>query len=381
MRCLPITFALLSVLSSSAFWSRSADAVDVLASAVFGPSDQLYGVATIEIPLAAPIVSQTPRPIMVTSDSGRVFYPVGDDVEVRIIPPSERPVPQPGKGRLLGRLGKLLREITDKDAPTSQIIARRATFLFQGEAPLQVRVSDGVGEVGLYELKPTQDTDAFRDSLTRWWTAYAANAKKRIDEGDYPPWVENYLVAMLSGRTGNGLPKWFVEAKPQGDPLLATLQYLGGAEEVTQEVFRRTAAGLTDVNLPARPRSQAPKTVSLPEGPRWQSPTLPTVDEAVVTEPIATRVPPECFYIRFGAFENYLWFLDLASEYGGDLGRMITLRGTANRSTEQFQDQIAVKINQLSRMLGPTVVEDQAVIGRDLFTADGRDDGCDHEVH
>lgn len=371
MRLMQITIAIVAAMACSLLSIRPALAVDVLASAVLGPDNQLYGVATIEIPLAEPIIGRTPRPITVSSDSGRVFYPVGDDVEVRIIPPSELPVPQPGNGRLLGRLGKLLREITDKDAPKTQIVARRATFLFKGDAPLQVRVADGLGDVGVYELTPTQDTTVFETSLGRWWGAYVDHAKNQIDAGDYPPWVENYLVAMLSGRTGNRLPQWFIETKEQGDPLLATLKYLGGAEEVTQEIFRRTAAGLTDVNLPASAERDAASMVELPEGPKWKAPTLPPIDESVVTEPIASRVPPECFYLRFGAFENYLWFLDLANEYGGDVGRMLTLRGTENESTTRFQNQIAVQINQLSRVLGPTVVEDQAVIGRDLFTADG----------
>ena len=371
MRCLTITPACLGVLTIGVLLSGPAAAVEVLGSAVMGPGNQLYGVATIEIPLAAPIIGERPRPITVTSDSGRVYYPVGDDVESRIIPPSERPVPEPGGGRLLGRLGKLLREITDSDAPTTQIIARRSTFLFKGDAPLKIRVADGLGDVGTYELTPQRDQTAFAESLTRWWTAYVDHSKRQIDAGDYPPWVEDYLVAMLSGRTGNRLPTWFVETKDQGDPLLATLKYLGGAEEVAQEIFRRTAAGLTDVNLPQDAQIDPSDLVGLPEGPQWKAATVPKVDDSVVIEPIASRVPPECFYLRFGAFENYLWFLDLADEYGGDVGRMLTLRGTENDSTTRFQNQIAVKINQLSRMLGPTVVEDQAVIGNDLFTADG----------
>ncbi len=346
-------------------------AVDIMAAATLGPESQVYGIATVEIPLAEPIIGRTPRPITVTSDTGRVFYPVSSDVEARIVPPSERPVPQPGRGRLIGRLGQLIKEIADKDAPTTQIVARRAVFLFRGDTPFQTRVVDEAGELGVYELTPTRDEEAFGNSLGQWWTSYSEQAKRQIDSGDYPPWVENYLVAMLSGRTGNQLPSWFIQPREADDPLLATLKYLGGAEEVTQEIFRRTAAGLTDINQPAQAEVDESQMVALPSGPRWAAAPLPEIDESVETEPIASRVPPECFYLRFGSFENYLWFLDLTNEYGGDVGRMLTLRGTENDSTTRFQEQIAVKLTQLSRMLGPTVVEDQAVIGRDLFTADG----------
>ena len=156
---------------------------------------------------------------------------------------------------------------------------------------------------------------------------------------------------MLSGRTGNGLPQWFVESPPQDDPLWTTLKYLGGGEDVAKEIFRRTAAGLTDDNHPQG--GQGVAMTRLPAGPRWKKTALPPVQADVVTEPIASRVPPECFYIRFGSFTNYLWFVDLSDEYGGDLGRMVTLRGTATRSTERFEQQLSVKMNQLSRMLGP----------------------------
>ena len=88
--------------------------------------------------------------------------------------------------------------------------------------------------------------------------------------------------------------------------------------------------------------------------------------KSAVVEPIATKVPPDCFYIRYGSFQNYLWFQDLADEHGGDITRMITLRGIVNDGAERLETQLNMKMTQLSRMLGGTVIEDQALIGRDL---------------
>ena len=253
-------------------------------------------------------------------------------------------------------------------------LRRRVAFLFRGSQPFRIRLRDELGEIGQYELAPTIDPQAFERSIVNWWNAYADHAQQQIERGDYPPWVETYLVAMLSGRTGNVLPDWFVDSGEQDQPadlLWSTLEYLTGADNVAEETFRHTSAGLTSANQPQPSRSSVKATLPLPTGPAWQRSKIPQVDDSVAIEPIATRVPPECFYLRFGSFANYLWFVDLTEEYGGDVGRMITLRGTEDRATERFQNQIAVKINQLSRMLGPTVVEDQAVIGRDLFTANG----------
>lgn len=371
MRFGSLAAALLTVCTLGLMFAPPSYGVDVMATALVGPADQSYGVATIEVPLAQPIIGQTPRPITVTSDSGRIFYPIADEVEVRITPPSERPVPQPGNGRLLGRLGNLIRELTDSDAPTTQIVARRVSFLFSGSEPFQIRLADENQTIGDYQLSPSQDPVAFADVLTRWWNAYITRAENQINEGDYPPWVETYLVAMLSGRTGKGLPTWYVEEQERDDPLWATLKYLAGAEGVMERVFRLTAAGLNDT-FAARPAGVASAAMRpLPDGPRWKESPPPNVDAEVDTEAIASRIPPECFYIRFGKFENYLWFLDLSQEYGGDIGRMVTLRGVEGNSTKRFEKQLSLQINQLTRMLGPTVIEDQAIIGRDLFTDDG----------
>ena len=66
-----------------------------------------------------------------------------------------------------------------------------------------------------------------------------------------------------------------------------------------------------------------------------------------------------------------MWFRDLTDEYGGDLSRMVTLRGVENLSSQIVESQLNVKTTQMTRLLGPTVIEDQAVIGRDLFMNEG----------
>ncbi len=344
----------------------SGEAVEILAAAQVG---EPFGVATIEIPLAAPVSVGTQPPLRVSDAQRRVFYPVGQEVRVKVIPPSERPVPEPGRGRLLRRVGKLIREITSDDQETEETVARRVSFLFQGSAPMLITVSDATGVIGEYELRPESNDTPHAQLLGQWWSDYTAAAKTRIDLGDYPPWVENYLVAMLSGRLHLPLPSWFETESKTEDALVSTLKLIAGAEEATEAMFRRTASG--HQVPPAMSRQ-----VSIPPAPRWTQP-IPTgnapgdVNDTTFMEPIATRVPPECFYIRYGSFENYLWFRDLSEEYGGDLSRMATLRGFRSQGTKAIESQLHLHMNELSRLLGPTVIEDQAIIGRDLFLNEG----------
>ena len=47
----------------------------------------------------------------------------------------------------------------------------------------------------------------------------------------------------------------------------------------------------------------------------------------VTIEPLANRVPAECFYVRFGNFNNYLWFHDTLDRWAGDLKNLFNRRG------------------------------------------------------
>lgn len=343
----------------STLLARSVSAVDVLATAASGTP---YGVATIEIPIAVPVPGQLLPPLEVTDHENRVLYPIANDIRVKLPRPSDQPVPQPGRGRLLGRLGSLVRELTGDQPELEQTVARRVSFLFVGTAPLTITLSESGRVINSYDVIPQAVPAVRTQLLSQWWDGFHNAASRQIESADYPAWVENYLVAMLSGRLGIALPTWYEPKPTDDDPLTDTMKLLAGAKGMDELMFRRAASGST---------SSQTATLPLPAPPTWNATRIPAVPTDVDVEPLATRVPPECFYIRYGSFENYLWFRDLSDEFGGDLSRMITLHGIANDSAERLERQMNVKTTQLSRMLGPTVIEDQALIGRDLFMADG----------
>lgn len=337
-----------------------ASAVDVFVTAAPG---QPYGVASIEIPVDPPLVGRMMPPLEVTNAEGRVLYPIGSDVRVKAGRVSDRPVPQPGRGRLLGRVGNLIREITDPDtSEVEQTVARRVLFLIRGSEPIRVRLGDARGEIGEYEIVPDASV-ARAPLLNRWWSSYTDAVHRQIDAAKYPPLVENYLVAMLSGRLDLPLPDWYRDTTEQDDELLSTLQLVAGARGVSESTFRRAAAGNTEVSQTASLPLPAPP----PWAPMFSSPDL----DDVPVEPIATRVPPECFYIRYGSFANYLWFRDLSHEHGGDISRMVAVQGINEDATGRIERQLNLKQTELMRVFGGTVVEDQAIIGRDAFMTDG----------
>lgn len=340
-----------------------AGAVDVLISAVAG---QPYGVATIEIPLARPLVGQTLPPVQAIDTGGtdRILFPFSEDIRVDVPLVSETPVPPPGNGRLLGRLGSLIREIAKPQPQQEQTVARRVTFLFAGDAPLTVRLTDGINQIGTYPVAIDQSSQAWRSSLDRWWTGYADAAGSQELAADYPTLVEDYLIAMLSRRLNLPLPTWYQAQAVESDELLESLKLIAGGDGLSRVIFRRAAVG-------GELGGEVTATLPLPPPPRW----APLFDDAsmqnVAVEPMATHVPPDWFYIRYGSFENYTWFSDLSNEYGGDLSSMVTLRGIEISATKRIEQQLHLKTTKLSRMLGPQVIADQAIVGRDLFLTDG----------
>jgi hypothetical protein len=341
----------------SLFLSPSARGVEIFAGATLG---EPYGVATIEIPINPPVVGDPLPPLEVSEQTGRILYPIAEDLRTDVESPRG---PDQRRGRLLDRVRTVIRDLTDDEEEPQQTVARRVSFLFIGDQPLRVQVGGSDEPLGTYEIVPSNNPPMHAAMLATWWKSYSEAAKRQIDSADYPASVENYLLAMLSGRTSQSLPDWFIEAPPVEDDLLSTLKLIGGAKGVVERAFRESAIGW----------AQDPPVASLPlpEPPRWaplyEAPNL----QEVAVEPLATRIPPEFFYIRYGSFENYLWFRDLSDEYGGDISRMLMLNGLANESAARVERQLSMRTTQLSRMLGPTVIEDQALVGKDLFLGDG----------
>ncbi len=325
-----------------------------------------FGVARLEMPTSLAGAFAPGRKIHVTDAAGRVHYPVSRSIKRPQGEENRRerdaaPERGIGRGQLLSRLSRVIRNATEEE--TQQAVGREVWFLFEGDQPLELRLSGGASR--RIELVPEQrPIAAHRELLEGWWETYCAKAEARIESEEYPPIVETYLVSMLSRRLGLApVGNVLAAAEERDNEVASTLEMVGGTERLQTAIFRRAAAGDTE-------RLQSADQ-PLPPPPAWAPSSLPEIEEEVAIEPIAHRVPPECLYLRFGSFQNYLWFKDLSSDYGGDISRMISLRPFDYGGSRRLEKQLAVQMTQMSRLMGPSVIDDQAVIGRDLFFANG----------
>lgn len=269
------------------------------------------------------------------------------DREGRILYPAES---QPAAARFFrGVFGSA-------DDPTAQIYS--TWFIFRGDQPLQLQVVGCEGTT--VELVPkVARENQYSRLLKQWWREYTRIANEQTEQGDYPDLVETYLTRMLEFRQGLEPVR---QAEKTGDPLQETLNLLMDAESIRSDLVRRWFAGAVDTGLP-----------NLPPPPPIPWTPIPgrNLPQQVPVEAMAMVVPEECFYLRFGTWDNQIWLKRLVAEHGGDLGRMIQMRGHAARIQSRFLDQLALESTQLDQLFGGTLIRDVAVIGLDTLFGSG----------
>ena len=202
--------------------------------------------------------------------------------------------------------------------------------------------------------------------LRRWWTSYMEMINRQRKLGDYPPVVETYLSNMLSWRLNFAVPIAGLPQPAKHSTPRAALELILGAESLRQSVMLDTLTG----------RPPEPADAPLPAAPDWfLDPDLraddPQEGETHDDDSLASHVPEECFFVRFGNFRNYLWLKHLSEHFGGELGRMLRLRGHATGASQRMQRQLGLRESALAELLGDKVIADIALIGQDLYVADG----------
>jgi hypothetical protein len=277
-------------------------------------------------------------------------------------------------------LGKIFREILDGGTPLSSggpvreqvsgilrgILDQppRATiyFLFQGAEPLELSLE--ARQPLALNVVPRNDPIAHRRLLQMWWRQYARPAGLFESKPDYPPLVNNYLMATLARRLNLRLPEQ-QQTKPAHAELRRELGLNLGTESLRAAMMQDRILGLNNLGQPAD--QPLPELIS----PPGSGPQVPEAATDVKIEPIAMRVPPECFYARFGSYANFLWLQDTLAKWGGDVQNLIALRGLDRGVSSRIEKQLVLKQTVLSRMLGDTIVADVAIIGTDMFFREG----------
>ncbi len=208
------------------------------------------------------------------------------------------------------------------------------------------------------------DKNAFEEMRDKWWLHYSSRAKRMAREDRYPPELDQYLSDMLARRMGKATPT----IKPAStlysnqDETTRLMTRLTGTESIRlamqkDELLKTSEAPVADQPLPV---ATSPPAVQIPD-----------VKEDVAVEPIAMAVPPECFYLRFGSYNNFSWFRQRVDEWGTSVRDMLSARAFDYHVSEKLQQQLQIGDTELARLLGPAVIKDVAIIGSDPFVREG----------
>ncbi len=359
-----------------------------------------FGVGAVALNLPAEML---PVPLGIegvglSEKSGRVFYPAMRTPAMANVLKEflGEDSPLTSGGPVRQEVGGILRGVLNRPPRTT------IYFLFRGAEPLNlvVRARTSIP----IAVQPRNAPAVQRRLLAAWWRDYAAPRRLLAQKPDYPPQVETYLVNTLARRLNLTLPRDRQEESAY-QQFERQASALTASEGVRIALEQDRVLGLTPRNLPADQPLPPPPAVppleypdeppspsgrgaggegSIPPPPTAQQALTPTLSGApaervvergtmpeVKIEPIARHVPEEFFYIRFGSFENFLWFQDTLETWGGDLQNLVAMRGLNDQRNQRIQDQLVLEQTQLSRMLGPTVISDVAMVGTDLLMQDG----------
>jgi hypothetical protein len=317
-----------------------------------------FGVGRIVVDLPE---SMLPQPLgmeglVITEQNNRILYPAADNPMfgkiMKEVLDSDTPLTRGGPVR--EQVGGILRGFLDRPPRTT------IYFLFRGEGTLNVTIQ-AQAPVQI-NIIPRQSPPAYRQLLALWWRQYVPTPQLFEQKPDYPPLVENYFTALLSARLNLPLP----DDKQNRSTYAELEKEIGlnlGTETIRVALQRDRILGLGDL---AQPADQA-----LPDARQPPPLELPESAEDVKIDQLALHVPAEFFYVRFGSFNNFLWLQDTLEKWGGDVQNLVALRGLDHGMRERMEKQLILKQTALSRMLGPTVISDVAIVGTDMFFREG----------
>ncbi len=232
-------------------------------------------------------------------------------------------------------------------------------FLFKGDAPLNLTLQGTDGVSFIVPVDRVKKQRQFDRTVRQWWQTFNRVVNTQAEASDYPPLVETYLQMLVGRRMGLEVP---LPSNRKKDPLMQTFELMFDVETLRNDQVRQLM--LRGVDL-------SPANQPLPDEIQWTPVVVKNLPDNVEIEPIAKCVPKECFYLRFGTWTNQLWLQRLLEEFGGDLSRMIQVRGFKYKIQSKFLNQLAIKSSEWDRLFGGNLIDDVAVIGTDTYFDDG----------
>jgi hypothetical protein len=199
-----------------------------------------------------------------------------------------------------------------------------------------------------------------------WWQAYAQHVRELTGPAQV---TQQLLRRALARRLSLAVPPYPKEGLTQQP--LATLEHQ----------FERSVSTLLGIDslLLAVPEpdsrdEEAPRQIAdrqLPSPINALPVRFTGSAPSVTVEPIAYRVPEDCFYLRCGKLANYGWLRSFVTGWGGSLHEIVSLPVLDQPVRQRVETQLGIGLSKSQDMGMDECLEDMAIIGCDFFFREG----------
>jgi serine/threonine protein kinase len=225
------------------------------------------------------------------------------------------------------------------------------------------------------EVTLSQDNELDRRAVRdEWWAAMKSN--RSLSPSPDLRMVNNYFLEMLQRRWNHVLPHnqhIALLPEPDGPP---NNDNDSGLEQHFEQVFGTLigfeAVRLAMMELPPLKIGKELANGPIPAGLSLDLDDLP-IDARRRRQPeeLAFHVPQECFYLRCGSIDNYLWVRDVVQGWGGSLDEIVAVPAVEDHIRERIERQLAFNPHQALADKIDEMLEDCALIGLDPYFRDG----------
>ena len=342
----------------------------------FAQDEQRFGIRQIERQDNSPALTKAQA--FVASDSDSDDFGVG--YATFILREGDEAIERSGAAQLVDAENRIFYSFVEAPAMRklktflqipleNRIRVHKIWFLFKSSdlnIPLRLRMRGSGDSRELRVVIEKCKKGKFESKYAEKWRKQfvdAMAAQRAVN--DYPPILEDYLESMLLARVTTEKSRKRNEKKRDKEQVKSLAQTVGLLLDLES-----TRSDLITESM--KPRESIPnQRVALPSPIRLPVKPSTVLPQPVVVEDIAKVVPATCFYLRFGNWGNQIWLKGLMEEYGGDLSRMLTVRGYKNLVQSKFLDQLCVQSGPLDKWFGGTKINDVALIGSDFYFRSG----------
>lgn len=251
--------------------------------------------------------------------------------------------------------------------PTCEVEGLIAYFLFQGTEPLHLILAcDQFTFATDSADEPPRDPVRHAEMLREWWKHFRSDGD---DLDGAHAMVRDYFAMMLGRRLG--LDAQVSDSGMRRSPPASELE--NRFEKSVRMLFGIDSVllAMQDDTLFRDSRQWEPADMPLPQALTMAAARVPDNPRDAEVEALASRVPPECLYVRLHRVANLQRMRSFLLQWGGDLREIVPVTRLDYQLRARMERQLGIGLAAAEESSFDKMISDLALVGCDLFFRDG----------